>query len=418
MPRRPASLWRRHRFLPLQQAAARSRCRLPPRLRGRVAAGVVVVETGEGGRAGRTKREAAGVEMRRREVGPRGDWDRPGRREQHPEPEGGGHRHGCRRALLLQRKRTGVEELLGFPRWVSAMGSQAPCQQWARLGLIFCGPFTCTHLHPASETCHPFHFVAVRLCGGGGGEASARLPDLSDGEEPPQRSGSSEMSYICGGPADEDAEAGEGTCQARAQVAQGHGRVGALATPTSVFPSLAVPLHLHFSIGRSIRDAVRWRLFIRAPPVTFPRPEGKIKKIEFPEDVYVRKFNKKHPDSLYHDAIKISGFDPPPARVFAWRVLELKEQGVSEDDAVAVADMEYRTQKKAKKKAYKELKEIARSEGKKPPPNPYPSAIKEIQAEEKKYVMDRLFNPKVIEIANKMKEERDKLRQDRAAGQW
>ena len=80
--------------------------------------------------------------------------------------------------------------------------------------------------------------------------------------------------------------------------------------------------------------------------------------------------------------------------------------------------MEYRTQKKAKKKAYKELKEIAQSEGKKPPPNPYPSAIKEIQAEEKKYVMDRLFNPKVIEIANKMKEERDKLRQDRAAGQW
>ncbi|CAD6269965.1 unnamed protein product [Miscanthus lutarioriparius] len=112
---------------------------------------------------------------------------------------------------------------------------------------------------------------------------------------------------------------------------------------------------------------------------------------------------------------RISGFDPPPARVFAWRVLELKEQGVREDDAMAVADMEYRTQKKAKKKAYKELKEIARSEGKKPPPNPYPSAIKEIQAEEKKYVMDRLFNPKVIEIANKMKEERDKLRQDRAA---
>ncbi|KXG22863.1 uncharacterized protein LOC110429681 [Sorghum bicolor] len=167
------------------------------------------------------------------------------------------------------------------------------------------------------------------------------------------------------------------------------------------------------------RPEPRWlKAMEEAPPVTFPRPEGRIKQIEFPEDVYVRKFNKKHPDSLYHDAIKISGFDPPPARVFAWRVLELKEQGVSEDDAMAVADMEYRTQKKAKKKAYKELKEIARSEGKKPPPNPYPSAIKEIQAEEKKYVMDRLFNRKVIEIANKMKEERDKLRQERAAGQW
>jgi small subunit ribosomal protein S23 len=81
--------------------------------------------------------------------------------------------------------------------------------------------------------------------------------------------------------------------------------------------------------------------------------------------------------------------------------------------------MGYRTEKKAKKKAYKELKEIACSEGKRPPPNPYPSAIKEIQAEEKKYVSDRLHNPKIIEIAKKMKEERDLMLQDRAAsGQW
>jgi hypothetical protein len=38
--------------------------------------------------------------------------------------------------------------------------------------------------------------------------------------------------------------------------------------------------------------------------VTFPRVDGKIKKIEMPEDVYVKMFFKKHPDSLYHDAIK------------------------------------------------------------------------------------------------------------------
>jgi hypothetical protein len=36
---------------------------------------------------------------------------------------------------------------------------------------------------------------------------------------------------------------------------------------------------------------------------------------------------------------RISGFDPPPARLFAWRVLELKEQGISEDYAMAVADV-------------------------------------------------------------------------------
>ncbi|THU66717.1 hypothetical protein C4D60_Mb05t17150 [Musa balbisiana] len=132
-----------------------------------------------------------------------------------------------------------------------------------------------------------------------------------------------------------------------------------------------------------------------APPVTFPRTDGKIRKIEMPEDVYVKRFFKKHPDSLYHDAVKISGFDPPPARVFAWRVLELKGQG-----------MEYRAEKKAKKKAYSELKQIARLQGKKPPPNPYPSAIKEIQAEEKKFVRDRFFNPKILEIVQKMKAEK------------
>ncbi|GJN13890.1 hypothetical protein PR202_gb00645 [Eleusine coracana subsp. coracana] len=113
-----------------------------------------------------------------------------------------------------------------------------------------------------------------------------------------------------------------------------------------------------------------------APPVTFPRTDGKIKKIEMPEDVYVKRFSVD------------------------WL-------------------MEYRTEKKAKKKAYKELKEIARSEGKTPPPNPYPSAIKEIQAEEKKYVDERRNNPKIIEIAEKMKQERDALFEDRrASGQW
>lgn len=36
---------------------------------------------------------------------------------------------------------------------------------------------------------------------------------------------------------------------------------------------------------------------------------------------------------------RISSFDPPPARIFGWRVLELKEQGVGEEEAMAVADV-------------------------------------------------------------------------------
>ncbi|KAF5192939.1 Rna-binding protein [Thalictrum thalictroides] len=149
------------------------------------------------------------------------------------------------------------------------------------------------------------------------------------------------------------------------------------------------------------------------PPVIFPRSNGEVKLITLPEDVYVKKFFQRHPDSKHEDAFRFSGSDPPPARVFGWRVLELKEQGVREEDAMTVADMEYREERKAKKLAYKRVKEIARHQGKKPPPNPYPSAIKEIQAEEKKYVHDRFNNPKMRDILRKMTEEKRAFMQDR-----
>ena len=67
--------------------------------------------------------------------------------------------------------------------------------------------------------------------------------------------------------------------------------------------------------------------------------------------------------------------------------------------------MEYLAEKKEKKKAYARLKQIARLQGKRLPPNPYPSPIKEIQAEERKYVRDRFFNPKIREIAERQKAE-------------
>ncbi|CAJ1931991.1 unnamed protein product [Sphenostylis stenocarpa] len=143
----------------------------------------------------------------------------------------------------------------------------------------------------------------------------------------------------------------------------------------------------------------------QAPPATFPRVAGKIPVITLPEDVYVKKFYKKYPESKHHDAIKFHAVDPPPSRIFALRVLELKERGVCEERAMAIADMEYLTEKKAKKQAYTRLKEIARLQGKRLPPNPYPSAIKEIQAAERKYVRDRFFNPKILEIVKQQKAE-------------
>ncbi|XP_068648860.1 uncharacterized protein [Aristolochia californica] len=142
-----------------------------------------------------------------------------------------------------------------------------------------------------------------------------------------------------------------------------------------------------------------------APPVTFPRTDAKFEPISLPEDVYVKKFNQKYPDAKHEVAVRISDFDPHPARVFAQRVLELKGCGFTEGEATAVADMEYRKEKKAKIQAYKHLKQIARTQGKRPPPHPYPSAIKEIQAEERKYVHDRFHNPKVQDLVKKLKEE-------------
>ncbi|KAL2520141.1 uncharacterized protein Fot_24064 [Forsythia ovata] len=71
----------------------------------------------------------------------------------------------------------------------------------------------------------------------------------------------------------------------------------------------------------------------KVPPATFPHAENKIKLISLSEDVYISKFFQKHPDSKHEDPIN----------------------------------------------------KIAKLKGKKPPPNPYPSAIKEIQAEERNW---------------------------------
>lgn len=68
--------------------------------------------------------------------------------------------------------------------------------------------------------------------------------------------------------------------------------------------------------------------------------------------------------------------------------------------------MEYRTERKARKKAYTRLKQIARLQGKNPPENPYPCPIKEIQAEEKKYIDERFYDPEVRKILEKIKAEK------------
>lgn len=168
--------------------------------------------------------------------------------------------------------------------------------------------------------------------------------------------------------------------------------------------------------GLAKAEPVWLKAMEQAPPATFPCAEGKIKPISLPEDVYIKKFYKKHPDSKYQDAIKISGFNPPPARIFGLRVLDLKAQGVNEEEAMAVANMEYVAEKKQRKTAYRKLKELAKLRGKQPPQNPYPKAIKEIQEEAEKYIDERFNNPEILEIVKKMKEEHAAQMQERNRG--
>eukprot|EP00252_Welwitschia_mirabilis_P018010 TRINITY_DN40157_c0_g1_i1.p1 TRINITY_DN40157_c0_g1~~TRINITY_DN40157_c0_g1_i1.p1 ORF type:complete len:185 (-),score=46.19 TRINITY_DN40157_c0_g1_i1:299-853(-) len=141
----------------------------------------------------------------------------------------------------------------------------------------------------------------------------------------------------------------------------------------------------------------------RAPPPVFPKPKEKPATIVLPEDKYVKTFYERHPDALTEESFRFNEFNPPPVRVFASRVLELKNEGLGEAEAISVADSEYRAERKNKKAAFKRLKQIARQQGKKAPPNPYPSAIKEVQAEEKPYLYERFNNPKILQIVEQMK---------------
>ncbi|KAL8555584.1 hypothetical protein ACS0TY_003401 [Phlomoides rotata] len=94
-----------------------------------------------------------------------------------------------------------------------------------------------------------------------------------------------------------------------------------------------------------------------------------------------------------------------------------KEQGVElrrSLPCLLLMYMEYRSGRKAKKKAYARLKQIAKLQGKTPPPNPpYPSAVNEIQAEERKLVHDRFYNPQTRKILDKLKHERTAWMMDR-----
>lgn len=71
-----------------------------------------------------------------------------------------------------------------------------------------------------------------------------------------------------------------------------------------------------------------------------------------------------------------------------------------------------------KKKAYSQLKENARLQGKRPPRNPYSIPVKEIQANERKYVNDRFHNPSVLTLVKMLKKEAAESLDRMRGGGW
>ncbi|CAI5506846.1 unnamed protein product, partial [Closterium sp. Naga37s-1] len=64
---------------------------------------------------------------------------------------------------------------------------------------------------------------------------------------------------------------------------------------------------------------------LRVPPQPKARRCPKARRIEFPEDPLVESYYARHPEAKLQ-AYRLQGFDPPVARRFAWRQLELMQQ--------------------------------------------------------------------------------------------
>ncbi|KAH9572701.1 hypothetical protein CY35_02G165700 [Sphagnum magellanicum] len=79
--------------------------------------------------------------------------------------------------------------------------------------------------------------------------------------------------------------------------------------------------------------------------------------------------------------IRINSFDPPPARKFAWRQLELMEQGYFRDQACDIVEAEFEAAEKAELEALKAERRRAIWEGREPPPLKL-TKTEEVQQEE------------------------------------
>eukprot|EP00246_Nothoceros_aenigmaticus_P008108 TRINITY_DN22600_c0_g1_i1.p1 TRINITY_DN22600_c0_g1~~TRINITY_DN22600_c0_g1_i1.p1 ORF type:complete len:164 (+),score=20.51 TRINITY_DN22600_c0_g1_i1:53-544(+) len=117
----------------------------------------------------------------------------------------------------------------------------------------------------------------------------------------------------------------------------------------------------------NIMSKPRWLDAVeRIPPVTKLTKAKRPPKIRYPEDRLVESYIARHPESTC-TPFDLKSFDPPPARKFALRQLEIMQQGKIRDAARDAVELEVSEARRMEEEALRSARRKAIREGRLPP---------------------------------------------------
>eukprot|EP00897_Mesotaenium_endlicherianum_P005379 jgi/Mesen1/486/ME001024S10717 len=121
-------------------------------------------------------------------------------------------------------------------------------------------------------------------------------------------------------------------------------------------------------IKGGIRERPVWMTALeKIPPEPKQKRCKKAPKIRMPEDPLVESYYARHPEAKMIP-FKVRSYEPPPARRFAWRQLELMEQGIDKRKAMLMVEEEFAAEEEQKEELRRAERRKALREGRKPPP--------------------------------------------------
>ncbi|GBG79904.1 hypothetical protein CBR_g30169 [Chara braunii] len=138
--------------------------------------------------------------------------------------------------------------------------------------------------------------------------------------------------------------------------------------------------------GGIIRKPKWFEAACRVPPAGTPRRVKKVEKIRLPEDPLVTSFYARHPEARF-TPYKLNSFEPPIARRFAWRQMELMREGYSQREARDQVELEFEEQKRREQKEYEAKRLRAIRMGLEVPPRKK-TILEEVQEEERRAIIE------------------------------